>query len=33
MTYALPVIKKEGTKYARREMQKYMEKQGGGGRR
>ncbi|TID20509.1 hypothetical protein E2P81_ATG05146 [Venturia nashicola] len=33
MTYALPVIKKEGSKYARREMQKYMEKQGGGGRR
>jgi hypothetical protein len=32
MTYALPVIKKEGTKYARREMQKYMEKQGGGRR-
>jgi len=31
MTYAMPMIKKEGTKMFKKEMQKFLAKQGGGG--
>jgi hypothetical protein len=33
MTHALPIIQKEGTRYAKRELAKFLERQQGGGRR
>jgi hypothetical protein len=31
MAYALPVIKKEGPKYVKKELQKFLEKRASGG--
>jgi hypothetical protein len=30
MTYAMPMLKKEGTKWAKKELQKYLASRGGG---